>query len=914
MHPDVTTLLQFAREAIVVWDLNGTITAWNRAAERLYGYTAGEIVGQSIAKLMPADGADDWSVILERIRRGDSIEDLPAVRTAKGGRVIDVLLNLVPLRDDMHRVFAVLCMALDLSERKSLERAERDQSFLAALLTSANDAVIGRDLNGIVTTWSRGAEWLFGYTAAEMLGQSMACLVPPGQAGEDSELLERVRRGESIEHYDTRRIRKDGKPIDVSFVIAPVQARLGRIIGSSTIAHDVGYRSRLEQAERDRLFLGSIVSSADDAIISKNLNGIVTSWNRAAQEIFGYTAEEMIGQSITKIIPPEQMNEEPLILERIRRGERVDHYESRRRRKDGRIIDVSLTISPIKDHLGQVTGASKIVRDITERRRWREAEIAQSFLGALVESADDAIISKDLDGIVTSWNPAAERLYGYTAAEMIGKPIGLLIPAEHPDEEPQILERIRRGERIEHYETTRVRKDGRVIDVSITVSPIRDGLGRIFGASKIARDITERKRAQNREREVLKQAEESRLQAERALAEAEQANRTKDEFLATISHELRTPLTSILGWTRMLVNGHVGPERHSHVFEIIDRNARSQAQLVEDLLDISRIISGKLRVEFRSVDMPGLVHAAIEAVRPSAEAKNIRIDSIFSSGGGPITGDADRLQQVVWNLLSNAIKFTPNGGCVQVELRRVESQLELRVTDNGIGIGAEFLPNVFNRFSQADASTTRSRGGLGMGLAIVKSLVELHGGVVFASSPGHGEGSVFTVKLPISAAHRHATRGPVERPALHSEVMQSSELVGLRILIVDDERDTLEMLRFIFDECGSIVETAQSAEAALALYDVWHPDILISDIGMPGMDGYDLIRVVRGERGSRIPAVALTAMSRINDRLKALTAGYQMHVSKPIEPIELITIVSSLVGLVNRRPGQDSGEIRGQSH
>lgn len=354
----------------------------------------------------------------------------------------------------------------------------------------------------------------------------------------------------------------------------------------------------------------------------------------------------------------------------------------------------------------------------------------------------------------------------------------------------------------------------------------------------------------------------------------------------------------------MLIAGQVPPESQQKALQTIDRNVRAQAQLIEDLLDISRIVSGKLRVEFKAVDLAAVIAAAVESVRPAAEEKGVRIQTVVSSGVGRILGDSDRLQQVVWNLLSNAIRFARAEGFVQIDLQRVESQIELRVSDNGIGIKPEFLTRIFDRFTQADSSITRSHGGLGMGLAIVKSLVELHGGVVSASSPGEGQGSVFTVKLPVSAVWPDPRQqSAVPKPSLKAATNDRDELVGLKILVVDDEPDTCEMLRFVFDECGCIVHTAHSAAEALELFDSWQPDILVSDISMPDIDGYELIRVIRDDRRSQIPAVALTAMARIDDRLKALTAGYQMHVSKPVEPVELISIVASLVGLVNRRPG-----------
>ncbi len=375
-------------------------------------------------------------------------------------------------------------------------------------------------------------------------------------------------------------------------------------------------------------------------------------------------------------------------------------------------------------------------QDIRGRKQQQQAERDQLFLASIISSANDAIVSKDLQGIITSWNEAAERIFGYTADEMIGQPVLKLIPPEFHDEEPQILARIRRGELIDHYQSERVAKDGRTIPVSLTISPIKDRSGRIIGASKIARDITESKRAEEREREILRQAQEAKQQADQARRQAEEASLAKDEFLAMVSHELRTPLTAILGWTRMLLNGQVPADQYQKAFEIIDRNARSQAQLIEDLLDVSRIISGKLRVEFKPVDFTEVIASAVEALLPAAEAKEIRIESSVGVNSGPIVGDAERLQQVAWNLLSNAIKFTPRRGLVQIGLQKVESQLELRVADNGIGISSEFLPRVFDRFSQSDSSLTRNHGGLGMGLAIVKSLVELHGGVIQCSECG----------------------------------------------------------------------------------------------------------------------------------------------------------------------------------
>jgi PAS domain S-box-containing protein len=528
--------------------------------------------------------------------------------------------------------------------------------------------------------------------------------------------------------------------------------------------------------------------------------------------------------------------------------------------------------------------------------RLRSPDLAPYWLAAIIESADDAIVSKTLDGIITSWNKGAQRVFGYTAEEVIGKPVTILIPDDHPDEEPSILSRLRAGERIEHYETQRVRKDGTLIDISLTVSPIRGPDGTIIGASKVARDITDRKRAEA-ERERLLASE------QRARQEAEEASRLKDEFLATVSHELRTPLTAILGWVRMLRDGSLDQETAERALAAVERNANSQAQLVEDLLDISRIVSGKMHLDMRPLEPSSVIHAAVEAVKPAAQAKGIRLQLSIDPSAGPVAGDFERLQQVIWNLLSNAVKFTPAGGRVEVSLARHDSTAELTVRDDGRGITSEFLPYVFERFKQADSSITRAYGGMGVGLSIVKSITEMHGGTVRASSDGEGRGASFTVSLPLAARAPAEPAGAVkEARATRPEPRPCPrELDGLKVLVVDDDKDACEMIRAAFEHCGSRVKTSVSAAEGLAMVADWKPNILVADISMPEMDGYQLIRRVRAlgtQEGGAIPAVALTAMARVEDRVKALSAGYQMHVAKPVEPDELREVVASLVRVV----------------
>ena len=521
----------------------------------------------------------------------------------------------------------------------------------------------------------------------------------------------------------------------------------------------------------------------------------------------------------------------------------------------------------------------------------QQVEQLTQMLAAIVESSDDAIISKDLDGVITSWNRAAERIFGYAADEIIGRHISTLMPPDHLEDFTRILERIRRGERVDHFETKRRGKDGRIIDVSLTISPIHDADGTIIGASKVARNITERSRA----------AEESgRLLAatQAAQAEAEAANRMKDEFLATLSHELRTPLNAILGWARILRSGKAKADDLEEGLEAIERNSQAQAQLIDDLLDISRITAGNLRLDLQRLNLAEILEAALAAVMPAADAKGIRIHKVFDSLAGPVTGDFARLRQIVWNLLANAVKFTPKGGQVQVLLERVNSHVEISVIDTGIGIKPEFLPHVFDRFRQADAGTTRRYDGLGLGLAIVKHLAEMHGGTVRAKSPGEGQGATFVLMLPITVVHPEQPGSQPVRPkqlATAEETCQDGVLAGIKVLVLDDEPDARQLLRRVLADCHAEVALAASTAEALELVERFRPDVIVSDIGMSETDGYDFIRRVRAVYTARqIPAVALTAFARMEDRKRALLAGFQTHIAKPVDPAELMAAVASL--------------------
>jgi PAS domain S-box-containing protein len=561
--------------------------------------------------------------------------------------------------------------------------------------------------------------------------------------------------------------------------------------------------------------------------------------------------------------------------------------------KDGRILERHSKVLTVD---GQRAGRVWSFRDVTERHL---AEITFRQLGAIVASSDDAIIGKDLNSVITSWNSGAERIFGYTAGEMIGTSVMRLIPPDRREEERKILSRIRRGERFDHFETIRLAKDGRRLNVSITVSPIKDFAGHVVGASKVARDITQRKAAEqaaeeaNRERLRL-------LESEReARFEAERANRLKDEFLATVSHELRTPLTAVLGWANILRVGKLQGEDLKQAIDTIERNARVQAQIIEDLLDMSRIISGKVGLDVQRIELPAVLNGAIETLRATADSKGVHLQIVVDHFVGPICGDSNRLQQVFWNLLHNAIKFTPKGGTVRVVLQRVDPDVVVKVIDTGEGIAPEFLPHVFERFQQGDPSTTRRHGGLGLGLAIVKQLVELHGGNVSVESGGITQGATFAVQLPHIGVctepdkeHGHS-RATLAKDGRLPEV----SLGNIHVLVVDDEIDARELVKKLLEIAGATVSMAGSASEAMERILARRPNVLVCDIAMPGEDGYSFIRRLRTleeSQGSSLPALALSAYAGSEDRTKAIRSGFQNHLAKPVEPAELLAVVSSL--------------------
>jgi PAS domain S-box-containing protein len=1015
-------------EPVITTNLEGRIQWCNPPAEREFGYGSGELVGEFIDVLIPDEARHEERELLGRLRQGECVYRAPSVGMRRDKRRLELALTILPSRDSSGNVTGVTRIYHPPLRADGEGVAE---AYLAAIVDSADDAILSKDLDGNIRTCNRSAERLFGYTAAELIGRPVRMLIPPDRQAEEDDILARLHRGERVDHFETKRLTRDGRLVDISLTVSPVRDAAGTIVGASKIARDITEHRQLTLA---RAYLAAIVDSADDAIISKDLNGVIQSCNSAAERLFGYASSELLGRSVRMLIPPERQFEEDDILAHLRRGERVDHFETVRVAKDGRRLDISLTISPVRDASGTIIGASKIARDVTAQRR-AAADLAaqQEWFRVTLASIGDAVIAADATGQVSYMNAAAERLTEWPLASAQGRPLGEVFqivneetrePIENPaglvmrlgeivglanhtlligrsgteypiadsaapirdsngrmlgvvlvfrdvTEERRAADAI--AEQREWFErtlesigdaviatdvqgrtvfmnpvaehltgwaadaalgrpthevfvimneqtrrpvespVTRVLAEGAVVGlanhtvliaadgterpIDDSGAPIRNREGRMVGTVLVFRDVTERHRAEV-ERQLAAAERERLLEAERmARADAERSSRVKDEFVAMVSHELRTPLNAILGWTQLTLKASHDQRAVQRGLEVIARNTRVQAQLIADLLDVSRIVSGKITLDIQPVNLAATILDAVETVQQEAVAKGVELRTDLAQAVGVVAGDAARLQQIVWNLLSNAIKFTPSGGHVAVTLRGMPGQAQITVVDDGVGIRPDFLPHVFDRFHQADRSITRKFGGLGLGLSIVKHLIGLHGGTVHAESAGEGLGATFIVTLPTAAL---ATEDPVQREP--SGIATGTEvLAGVRILVVEDDADTREFLCRLLDSHGALVVTAASATEALDHFRRSPPQILLSDIGLPEMDGYELIQRIRQHApsgGATIPAIALTAYARSDDRTRALRAGYQAHVVKPVEAAELLATIQSFAAFI----------------
>jgi PAS domain S-box-containing protein len=798
------------------------------------------------------------------------------------------------------------------------------------IFTHSSDAIAIIDPEGHYLEQHAAHRSLMGYTDQELQGKT-----PAIHLGEEAfsqiarELFEKGEyRGEITSHT------KSGEARQIDLSAFAMKNAAGVPICYVGIKRDISERKRSEEAlQRSEAELADFFETGAIGLHWVGPNGYVVRVNQAELDLLGYTREEYIGHHISEFHADQDVIAD--ILARLQRGENIHDYEARMRCKDGGIKHVRINSSVYRED-GKFVRTRCFTRDITDRKRTQQrlilqyaitrdlsestnfAEGAQRILRAVCENLDWQV------GLLWRVEPENERLVcvdlWHTADVSIGEfertsreltfEKGSGLPGRiWATGEPVWIPNVLDDKNFPRSAVAATAGLHAAFGFPILVGKEVIGTVEFFNREIRQPDpellrmmasiggqigqFQERKRAEGELAKLL-------LRERSARAEAEQANRLKDEFLATVSHELRTPLNAVMGWARMLRSGRLDAESRDHALEVIERNAWAQKQIIEDILDVSRVITGKLQLNLSPVDLTAVVDAALDAVRPALEAKEIQIKKEMDPSVRIIAGDSDRLQQVIWNLLSNAAKFAPAGGQIELYLRQTNNNIQIEVSDTGPGIDPDFLPYVFERFRQADGSTTRKHGGLGLGLAIVRHLVELHGGSIKAENRTDGQGAVLTVSLPLPSGELRLEDVPEVFAREAESAHESPNLEGVSILVVDDEADALDLIAIDLTACGAKVNTFARPADALDALEKSEFDLLISDIGMPEHDGYEFIRRVRAREAAaqsrKVPAVALTAYARVHDRLRALIAGYDTHVAKPLESGELVTVVASLVG------------------
>ena len=738
------------------------------------------------------------------------------------------------------------------------------------IIANAPDPVFVCDLEGKILEANEAVSRLLGLRRDEVLEQSISRFLGQDEAREFVVALREV-----VERDVTRNVRlqprsASGEMIPTTLNASALRDTDGNIIGAIGILRD------MRELDHARAYAESLIKNAPDPVFVSDLEGKIHQANDAVFSLLGFRPDELIEQSLSRIISPEETWEFMVALREV-----VDRGVTRNARlhprsASGDVIPTTLNASALRDTEGRVIGAIGILRDM------RELDKARAYAESLIKNAPDPVFVSDLEGKILQANDAVSHLLGFRQDEVVEQSVSRFLGADETREFVAALREV-----VEHGVSRNVRlhprsASGEVISTTLNASALRDADGNVIGAIGILRDM----RAYE---QVLHDLEDSR----RELRDADQA---KDRFLAIVSHELRTPLTAMLGWVRLLTTGRLDDATSARALPVIERNTKLLAQLIDDLLDVSGIIAGKLRLEVGPVDLVAVIESAIEAVQGLADAKSIGLKAVLDPSAGSVAGDPGRLQQVVWNLLANAIKFTPNRGRIDLRLERAGAHARLTVRDTGRGISPELLPHIFDRFRQDER--TRQHGGLGLGLAIVRHIVKLHEGNVRAESDGEGRGATLVVELPLPIEDV----SPAAKPAIVYRRLESASsrlinLAGRRILVVDDEADARDLLAQILGQAGADVIVVGSADEALETLRRWRPDVLVSDIGMPGDDGYVLIRKVRAlgtAEGGQVRALALTAYARSEDRALALEAGFHTHIAKPVDPLELTALIAGL--------------------
>ena len=750
--------------------------------------------------------------------------------------------------------------------------------------------------DGVVRSWNAGAQRILGYEEEEVLGENYSLLHAETDiaAHKPEELLRTAARDGRVEDAGWRR-RKDGTPFWANTVITVLRDENHAVRGFAVVTQDLTARRAAEEELRQsvEIFQLMVSSVRDYAIFMLDPDGNVATWNLGAQAIKGYKPEEIIGRHFSTFYP-EDAKDKPARELAIAREKGSVEDEGWRIRKDGSRFWANVVITAVYDAHGELRGFGKVTRDMTERREAEETLRQNTEIFQLLVSSvrDYAIFMLDPEGHITTWNAGAQKIKGYRPEEIIGQHFSKFYPPEDLDKPPRELAIAREQGSVED-EGWRVRKDGSRFWANVVITAVFDRRGKLRGFAKVTRDMTDRKEAEETrqalllQREARLQAEEERRRAEDSYRIAQEANRAKDEFLMTLSHELRTPMTAILGWARMLPAMSPSDPMFREAVSAIASGAQLQARLIDDILDVSRIVSGKMRLAPDTVEIARLITNAVDSVNATAAAKDITITTALSPALGMIVADPTRVQQVIWNLAANAVKFTPRGGSVQVSARRTPTHVEISVTDDGEGIDPQFLPHIFEPFRQAESPQTRVHGGLGLGLSIVRYIVEAHGGGVSAESAGKGQGATFTVTLPIRV---QSSEVEAEPPAVEP-FAQAGRLRGLRILLVEDEIESQKMIATVLRTAGAEVTALDSAAAALEAIEANRPDLVVTDIAMPEMDGYAFSRALRSRYGSELKILGLSAFPPKKEEAD----GFNSYLTKPIDPFRLIDEVARVV-------------------
>jgi PAS domain S-box-containing protein len=885
----VSSILESITDAFIAINAQWRYTYVNATAEKLLSRSRNDLLGRSIWELFPADIESNSRVYQEFHR---VVNEQVSVKFEEFSPSLQMYVEVsaYPAADGLTAYWS------DISDRKRTEEELRQKNAILSVINeSAPTPIFVKDREGRIIYANPATLDVLRKPASEVIGWR------------DRDLYAVAELGAAVSEND-RRIMESGQteiveesPDGIRTFLgmkAPYRNEAGEVIGLIGISNDITNRKRAEVAMQEQTkLLQVIIDSIGDGLILANQQGEFVLFNRAAVGMFGQLTNEKSSSEWSstyglfladkKTLFPD--NELPLA--RAIKGEYVNDVEVFVRREDAEDRWVSISGYPVVDTIREITGGVIVCRDITERKQALSAlkESEERFRN-MANNAPFMVWVTDSTGYCTF---LSETWYEFTAqTEETGLGFGW-VNALHPEDREYAMKVfLAANERQEAYRVEfRVRRsDGGYSWALDVAAPRFTESGQFEGFIGSAIDITERKQVET-ERDMVLQLEQT------ARAEAERANRIKDEFLAVLSHELRSPLNPILGWSQLLQSGKLSAAKTVQALETIERNARLQSQLIEDLLDVSRILQGKLRLNVAPVNIATIILSALETVQLAAEAKKIQIQTILNPDIGLVVGDTGRLQQIVWNLLSNAVKFTPEGGRVEVRLAQIEHQVQIQVSDTGKGIIPDFLPYVFEHFRQEDGATTRKFGGLGLGLAIVRQLIELHGGRVFAESPGEGQGATFTVRLPLLNDDSR-TQEETAVNSSKSADLSSLPLAGLRILVVDDEPDSRDFVAFVLEEAGAEVIAVSSAAEALQSIAQTAPDLLVSDIGMPEMDGYMLIRHIRTQlppeyRG--LAAIALTAYAGEANERQVLQAGFQKHLSKPIDPSELIATVARAI-------------------